>query len=176
MQSPSTTAKFLKVTYVLFIKGGFLEGKRLQCHVIPYSERGCASKMHFLMVCSGGKAGCLWGSILIETCCAPGKVCRMTVEYNFEGRVRTCHMLKGVSSCFRFASLSEKKKAGKEKWPSVYKFLYSFTFTIFFYKMGVWVYKLMLGLVFNWSRVAQWIDKWIGAQRTQILFTTWPLS
>ena len=42
MQSPSTTAKFLKVAHVLFIKGGFLEGKRLQCHVIPYSDGGFA--------------------------------------------------------------------------------------------------------------------------------------
>lgn len=36
MQSPSTTAKFLKVTDVLFIKSGFLEGKKvtMSCNTI----------------------------------------------------------------------------------------------------------------------------------------------
>ena len=36
MQSPSTTAKFLKVTHVLFIKSGFLEGKKvtMSCNTI----------------------------------------------------------------------------------------------------------------------------------------------
>lgn len=63
MQSPSTTAKFLKVTYVLFIKGGFLEGKRLQCHVISYSDRGLASKMYFLVVCSE-KGRFVWGLLV----------------------------------------------------------------------------------------------------------------
>lgn len=42
MQSPSTTAKFLKVTHVLFIKGGFLEGKKVtvSCNTI-FSRRLC---------------------------------------------------------------------------------------------------------------------------------------
>lgn len=71
MQSPSTTAKFLKVTYVLFIKGGFLEGKRLQCHVISYSDRGSASKMCFLTVCSEETYICLGALSLTEICHVP---------------------------------------------------------------------------------------------------------
>lgn len=83
MQSPSTTAKFLKVTYVLFIKGGFLEGKRLQCHVISYSDIGSASKMCFLTVCSEERYICLGALSLTEICHVPQIVCCVGTPHHF---------------------------------------------------------------------------------------------
>lgn len=125
MQSPSTTAKFLKVTYVLFIKGGFLEGKRLQCHVISYSDRGSASKkIYFLIVCSEERWICLGALSLTETCHVQHNICYMEIAHHFSD-ISKMFRYYWCFSCFLTTPVS-----GEEfKWPGC---IFLFTFKTLF--------------------------------------------